>query len=201
MIRRLPIVPTIVVVAAVAVMIRLGVWQLQRAKLHAAELATYSRAATLPPIAFPTSRLRDDQLPLYRSATGNCLHVVGRRTSTGEDRSGEPGFVIILDCTTGAEGPGMSVEVGWSKNPNAMTSWVGGLISGVIVPDSKTRMRLVSASPAPGLEASAQPMPTVRISPTRNRGYAATWFAFAAIALVIYGLALRKRLGEAKPGR
>jgi cytochrome oxidase assembly protein ShyY1 len=194
--RRLPLVPTIVVAAAVALMIGLGVWQLQRAKLHESQFASYTAAAALPPLAYPTAPVRDDRLLMYRYATGNCLRVIGRRTSAGENRAEEPGFVIILDCATGAEGPGMSVAVGWSKNPNASTSWRGGLVSGVIVPDDKTRFRLAADGAAPGLEPIAPPKPSVRVSPARNRGYAATWFAFAVIALVIYGLALRKRSRE-----
>ena len=194
--RRLPLVPTIIVAVAVAVMIGLGVWQLQRARLHQVELARYASASRLPPIAFPTAPVGDDQSLMYRYATANCLRVTGKRTSVGENRTGEPGFVIILDCATGAEGPGMSVEVGWSKNPNATTPWKGGLVSGVIVPDDKSRFRLVAAGAVPGLEPSAEPTPTVKISPARNRGYAATWFSFAAIALIIYGLAVRKRMRE-----
>ncbi len=34
------------------------------------------------------------------------------------------------------------------------------------------------------------------ITPAVHRGYAATWFAFAAVALIIYALALRKRWNE-----
>jgi cytochrome oxidase assembly protein ShyY1 len=199
MIKRLPIIPTIVVVAAAALMVWLGVWQLQRAKLHKAQLASFVAASRKPPIAFPTIPIRNYDTLLYRYATGNCLRVVGRRTSVGENRSGEPGFVIIFDCATGAEGPGMSVEVGWSKNPNARTTWNGGLVSGVIVGDDKTRFRLVSATAAPGLEAVTPPKPSVKVSPARNKGYAATWFAFALIALIIYGLAVRKRSKEANP--
>jgi len=197
MTRRLPIIPTILVAAAVALMIWLGLWQLQRAKLHAAHLASYQSAAKLPPIAFPTVPVRTEALPYYRYATGNCLRVVGRRTAAGENRAEEPGFLIIVDCATGAEGPGMSVEIGWSKNPKAVVNWNGGLVSGVIVPDSKSRMRLVAATSVPGIEPSAVPRPSVRITPARNRGYAATWFALAAAALVVYALAVRKRL---RPG-
>lgn len=196
MIRKLPALPTLLVLAAVGLMLRLGVWQLHRAKEHAAELARYQRSAKLPPITYPTVPIKKADLPLYRQATGNCLKVVNRRTSTGEDRTGEPGFVIILDCATGAEGPGMSVEVGWSKNPNAKTSWAGGLVSGVIVPDDKTGMRLVAASAAPGLEPSVPPAPSVKVSPARNRGYAATWFALAVAGLLVYGFAIAKRLRE-----
>ena len=196
MIRRLPIVPTLVVIAAVAILTWLGIWNLQRARLHQAQLASYQSAARLPPIGFPTAPIPEEERPFYRYATGNCLHVVHWRTSVGEDRSGEPGFVVIADCATGAEGPGMSVELGWSKNPNARVNWAGGLVSGVIVPDRVSGMRLVAATPANGLAPSATPRPTVPITPGRNRGYAATWFALAAIALVIYALALRTRFRE-----
>lgn len=197
MIRRVPIISTIVVLAAVGVMIGLGVWQLQRAKWKEHLLARYAAAQTLPPIAFPTAPLSNDQLPLFRSATGVCLHVVGQRAIAGENRAGEPGYVHILDCTTGAEGPGMSVEVGWSKDPNAKVNWKGGPVSGVIAPDRRMRMRLVAASAPPGLEPSAPP--SMASIPNNHRSYAIQWFSFAVIALVIYGLALCKRLREDQP--
>ena len=82
---------------------------------------------------------------------------------------------------------------GGEKAPST-TSWAGGLVSGVIVPDDKSRIRLVSAAPAAGLEASAVPEPAVKVSPARNRGYAATWFGLAIAALTIYVLAVRKRM-------
>ena len=41
----------------------------------------------------------------------------------------------------------MSVEVGWSKDPNAKVNWGGGPVSGVIAPDRAHRMRLVAAFP------------------------------------------------------
>src|SRR3954470_16505728 len=110
MIRRLPVIATMVVIAAVAAMIGLGVWQLQRAKWKEGILARYAQAELLPPIEFPTVPLRNDQLPVFRHATGVCLHIVGQRAQAGEDRTGEPGYVHIVDCSTGAEGPGMSVE-------------------------------------------------------------------------------------------
>jgi len=197
MIRRVPIFSTIVVLAAVGLMIGLGVWQLQRAKWKEHLLTRYAAAQALPPIAFPTSPLSNDQLPFFRSATGVCLRVVGQRAMAGENRAGEPGYVHILDCTTGAEGPGMSVEVGWSKDPNAKVNWSGGPVSGVIAPDRRMRMRLVAASAPPGLEPSARP--SMASIPNNHRSYAIQWFSFALIALVIYGLALRKRLREDQP--
>lgn len=199
MIRRLPIVPTIVVAAAVALMIGLGMWQIRRAHWKEGMLAQYSQAQNLPPITWPTIPLSNDQLPLFRHATGVCLRAVGKRAVAGENTAGEIGYVQIVDCTTGAEGPGMSVAIGWSKDPNAKANWNGGLVSGIIAPDRRTRMRLVAATPAPGLEAIAPP--SLSSIPNNHRFYAAQWFAFAGIALLIYGLALRKRLKEEQIGK
>ena len=194
MTRRLPLLPTVVVAAAVALMVGLGVWQLQRAKWKEGLLARYAEGEKLPPIIWPTVPLKDAELPLFRHATGMCVKPVGQRAQAGENRSGEPGYVHILDCATGAEGPGMAVEVGWSKNPNAKINWAGGPVSGVIAPDRHSRMRLVAGSSPPGLEPSAEP--SLSSIPNNHRFYALQWFAFALIALVIYGLAVRKRWRE-----
>ena len=191
MTRKLPLIPTIVVGFAVAVMVGLGVWQLQRAQWKERLIAQYGAAEKLPPIAFPTLPMSDKALPLFRHATGVCLRPVGRRTVAGQGVSGEPGFVHIVDCSTGAEGPGMSVAVGWSKNPNAKIDWPGGPVSGIIAPDDHMRLRLVAASAPAGLETVAPP--SVNSIPNNHRSYAIQWFLFAGIAALIYGLALRLR--------
>lgn len=189
--KRVPIIPTIIVVAAVAVMIGLGVWQIERASWKNRLLAQYAQAENLPPIVWPTAPMSDSELPLFRHATGVCLRRVGSRTSGGENLQGETGFIHIVDCSTGAEGPGMSVVVGWSKNPNAKVIWDGGPVSGIIAPDSKTRMRLVAAGAPPGLEVAAPP--SIQSVPNNHMFYAVQWFLFAGIAALIYFLALRKR--------
>ena len=194
MTRRLPLVPTIVVIGALAVLISLGVWQLQRATWKEQMLARYAAAERLPPITWPTAPVIGE-LPLFRHATGVCVRPVGKRAIAGENRDGEPGYVQIVDCATGAEGPGMSVEVGWSRNPNIRVQWPGGPVSGIIVPDRFSRIRLVAASAPPGLEPSA--IPSVEnassITPAGHRMYAATWFALALAALIIYIIAVMKR--------
>ena len=48
--RRLPLIPTLVVAAAVAAMIGLGIWQLQRAAWKERLLAEYAGAAALPAV-------------------------------------------------------------------------------------------------------------------------------------------------------
>jgi cytochrome oxidase assembly protein ShyY1 len=53
-------------------------------------------------------------------------------------------------------------------------------------------MRLVADGAAPGLEPSALPSP--KTIPNNHRFYAVQWFALALIALVIYGLAVSKKI-------
>jgi cytochrome oxidase assembly protein ShyY1 len=192
---RLPLIPTLLVAAAVVTMIALGVWQLSRAQWKEQLLEQYRGASKLPPIAYPTSP-RTGPPPLYRWATGNCLRPVSKRTTAGQNRNGESGYVHVVSCVTGAEGPGMAVELGWSRDPNAKWQWPGGPVTGVIAPDRDHLMRLVAATPPPGLQPSALPS-TAAIS-NNHRLYAVQWFLFAAIALVIYVLVLRKR-ARAKP--
>jgi cytochrome oxidase assembly protein ShyY1 len=193
MIGRLPLIPTILVGLAVAAMIGLGIWQLDRAREKEALLAQYRAAQDKPPIAFPTLPL-GDELPLFRYATGLCLEPVSRRSRAGRNRAGEPGYVHIVECRTGAQGPGMAVEVGWSRDPRAQVRWSGGPVSGIIAPDSRMRMRLVAATPAPGLAPSAPP--SIESIPNNHLMYAIQWFLFAAVAVVIYLLALRRRQAD-----
>jgi len=194
MTRRIPVLPTIVVMIAVAVMIGLGIWQLQRARWKEGLVSQYAQADRLPPITFPTMPTDTDQLPLFRHATGVCLRPIRQRAVAGENRAGEPGYAHVVDCSTGAEGPGMSVEVGWSKDPNAKVNWNGGPVSGIIGPDRVARMRLVAATAPSGLEPSAPP--SVGSIPNNHRSYAVQWFAFALVASVIYVIAVRRKWTE-----
>jgi hypothetical protein len=157
-------------------------------------LARYATAEKMPPIAWPNAPIKGE-LPLFRHATGVCLKPVGKRATGGENRAGDSGYVQIVECATGAEGPGMNVEVGWSKDPNAAVQWPGGLVSGIIVPDRQSRIRLVAASAPPGLEPSAIPSVETAspVTPAGHRMYAATWFALALAALIIYIVAVMKR--------
>ena len=87
MTRKLPIIPTILVALAVATMIGLGIWQLERRQQKEALLASYAAAAGKPPIGWPAIPPKEP-LPLFRAATGNCLSVVGFRTAAGPKRPG-----------------------------------------------------------------------------------------------------------------
>ena len=190
---KLPFLPTAIVGAAVATMIGLGIWQLQRSDWKKGLIAQYEANSSLPPVAWPAVPTGDDNL-LYRRATGFCLEPTGWRAVAGRNRRDEPGWAHIAACRTGTEGPGMQVDMGWSKQ-SASPQWRGGEVSGLIVPDRKHVMRLVSDSPAPGLEPSKLPSPADM--PNNHMMYALQWFFFAIAAAAIYVLALRGRQRKA----
>jgi len=193
--KRVPIIPTIIVAAAVAVMITLGIWQLRRVEEKKALMVRYEAAANLPAVAWPAAPPGDDSL-LYRRAEGLCLQPTGWRAVAGRNAADEVGWSHVAACRTGAEGPGMQVDMGWSKQSDA-PRWSGGKVSGVIAPDSRHRIRLISTLPAPGLQASARPSPSS--TPNNHLVYAIQWFFFAAAAAVIYVLALRGRQKKVIP--
>jgi surfeit locus 1 family protein len=191
-VRKLPLIPTILVAAAIAVMIGLGVWQLARADEKAELLARYEAAEGQPPVAWPGATA-DPAALLYRRATGFCTEVVGWRAIAGRSRTGQPGWSHIAGCRTGGlEGPGMQVDIGWSRDHRQPQGWRGGEVSGVIAPDREHRILLVSETAAPGLEPSAAPTPTD--IPNNHLMYAGQWFFFALVAGIIYLVALRRRV-------
>ena len=209
--KRIPIFPTALVAICVAAMIALGVWQLQRAKWKDALVARYAAAAGKPPIAFPLIHPIDEAV-LFRRSSAFCLEPVGWTTEAGRSASGTSGWRHIAACRTGAEGPGLLVDVGVSNSPDAPKGWKGGRVSGVIawapqhgsviaralgkVPPPSPM--LVADTAPPGLEPSQKPSPAD--IPNNHLSYAVQWFAFAAIAALIYGIALWRRNTPSPPG-
>jgi surfeit locus 1 family protein len=206
--KRIPIVATTVVALCVAVMIALGVWQLQRAKWKDALIARYTTNLTLPPMTFqPLAPVSDDAM--FRKSQVHCLRVLHWREEGGQTPTNQPGYRHIADCVTGAEGPGALVDVGVSAIPNTTPAWQGGVVDGIVTtePDHTSligklfgksvppRPMLVADRPAPGLAASAPPS-TDEIS-NNHMAYAVQWFLFAGVAVVIYVLALRKKMARA----
>jgi surfeit locus 1 family protein len=197
--KRFPIVATILVVLAAAAMVGLGIWQLQRRQQKLAELAILAANPSKPPIAFPIPAIGDDLL--FRKAGAFCLKPV----SFALDGAGKAGFRVIARCATGAEGPGFSVQLGTTHDPEFKPRWSGGKVSGMIshAPSDKPliatmvgksapqQLLLVADTPAPGL--SANEMPSIEAIPNNHLAYAVQWFLFAGIAVIIYLLALRRR--------
>ena len=204
--RRWPLVPTVLVALAVAAMIALGLWQLLiRLPEKEAQLAQLAANPAKPAIAFP--RFPDDSL-LFRRASGFCLSVA----SIERAGAGNAGYRLIANCRTGAEGPGIKVQLGTTRDPDAKVQWGGGKVSGWIshAPDARPliaglfdhvprELLLVADTPAPGLAANSRP--DIGIVPNNHFAYAIQWFFFAAVASLIYVLAVRRRIARDGDGR
>lgn len=183
-------------------MIALGVWQLGRADEKAALLIQYAGASAKPEMAFPA--IATDSKLWFRRASGLCLEPVSVTVEPGRSSKGVGGWRHIAQCRTGAEGPGMVVDIGWSKRFDVKPVWTGGQVAGVIAPQPDHRsviaksfgraapgLMLVSNIPAAGLEPSAPP--SLEDVPNNHSAYAVQWFLFAGIAALIFALALRRR--------
>ena len=189
--RRLPLLPTLIVAAAVATMIALGVWQIARAGQKEALLTRYAAAQGLSPVAWPAVVPDEARLPLFRRSSARCVDPGAPRAIAGRNRKGESGYSHLVDCPVSENGPSLRVDIGWSEDPAAGRGWRGGEVAGVIGSDSERGLRLISAVGLAGLEPSSPP--SIDSIPNNHRGYALQWFLFAAAALSIYVLALRGR--------
>ncbi len=181
---RVPIIPTIIVLAAVSTMIALGIWQLGRRAEKEALIARYEAAASTGEIApFPLEGEGEDVL--FRRSQLSCFEVTGIEAVSGTSASGQKGWVHRARCVESLAAT-IPVDLGFSRNL-ATPAFTGGVVIGTIAPGP----RLVADPPAAGLEPMAKPDPGDL--PNNHLAYAGQWFFFALTALVIYVLALKRR--------
>ncbi len=182
---RVPIIPTILVVAAAAVMVALGFWQLGRSEEKTAMIARYSTIpvdqAAQPLVAEGNWQ---EEL-LYRRLSFDCGAPAGMRSTAATSANGAKGWSHVAKCSFDGDQQ-VEVALGWTISAVA-PEWEGGSVVGVLGPKGK----LVADPPLAGLEALAAPDPNDL--PNNHLAYAGQWFFFALTALVIYGFALRGR--------
>jgi len=196
--RRIPVISTIVVVAAAATMVALGVWQLGRAEEKAALIARYEANLAASPVRL--ERPLDAPDNLYRQVTMDCPRPFGWTAIAGRSASGQLGYAQRYVCQNESvhsgigESPLLQVYavIGWSRSPE-MVVWRGGTVSGILAPLGED-FKIVAEPPLADLEANATPDPSGL--PNNHLAYAGQWFFFALTALVIYWLALRRRWRE-----
>ena len=201
---RLPVIPTLIVAALVAVMIGLGFWQLDRRAEKNAAIAMAAANSGRPPVAFPALPPVPSEM-LFRPSSVVCLRVVGWQVVAGRAADGSVGYRHIAQCATGAEGPGALVALGVGQRPDERVKWTGGRVEGWLSeePDHRALItRLGGKAPPlrPMLVARAAPAglkpvapPGAADVPNNHLAYAVQWFLFAGIAAAIYILALRRR--------
>jgi len=190
--KRLPLLPTLIVALAVPVMIGLGIWQLERAEWKGALLARLEANARAPLIDRP-ARL-EDALGFRRVRT-RCREVEPREPTAARAVSGQAGYRQVIWCRDGRGEP-LLVSVGVAPAPTIRvsvepgTAFVGPLVPRSDRSPGDPRFLLVAEAPVPPLRAEAPPTPDT--IPNNHLAYAAQWFFFAATLSAIYGVYLRR---------
>ncbi len=183
--RPIPIVATLIVIAAVLTMIGLGFWQLGRMAEKQALIARYQAAAN--DSAEVPFRIGDNaEANWFRRSRITCGRVLSLTTVSGTAATGQKGLAVRASCTEGAFGEPFTIDIGFTREM-ITPQWDGGEVTGVIAPGP----RLVADPPVAGLQPLAKPDPGDL--PNNHLAYAGQWFFFALTALVIYVLALRRR--------
>lgn len=199
--RRVPLLPTLLVGLAVAAMLALGVWQLDRLAQKQRALAMFAANAMQPTITIESGAA--DSSLLFRHARSACQSVTGWARQGGRGVRGPQGWRQIATCRTHADAT-LLVDMGVTRDPMFRPHWPGGVVSGTLTraPDHRPLiaslfdgtpqpLMLVSDRAAPGLEPSTPP--DLASVPNNHLAYAVQWFLFAGVAMIIYVLALRLR--------
>ena len=188
---RIPIIPTIIVAGAIAVMIALGFWQLSRMGEKEALIARAEENLSMSAeVAYPVKSEDLDEV-LYRRTSIACTEVLSITPRAGTSAAGGKGWAQRASCMVDGLPQPVDMDIGWSLRPEA-AEWSGGEVRGTIAPGG----RIVAAQGLAGLESLASPDPSAL--PNNHLAYAGQWFFFALTALVIYILALRRRGTRAK---
>lgn len=201
--KRLPIIPTIIVAAAVAVMIGLGIWQLQRAEWKNRMLAELAGAPsqTLVDInALPPDRdSRRAPSIAFRRVRVTCYGPSGRpAVRIGRNAAGQTGFGYFLPCFLQEEGyywsERLHVNVGWASRPDvALTLDLRDRVVEGQLGEIKGEEPIILTSDQPIAPLQRSAPPRIEDIPNNHLAYAGQWFFFAAAAAIIFVLALRGR--------
>jgi surfeit locus 1 family protein len=214
-----PIIPTILVGAAVIIMLMLGMWQLERRTEKAGQLVTYqANIQKTELVAMPMMRPVPDAA-LFRRTQVDCTPVGDSIIRGGKDRTVDTTiFRTLVKCAMPASNAVMAdkrqskaahyyLDIGGTDNLDQKIIYslpirTTGMIS--MMPGDGVFSRLIGTAQPPemliiadqaaatGLVPSAYP--NVEDVPNDHLAYAIQWFLFAGFALLIYGLALRKRV-------
>jgi surfeit locus 1 family protein len=185
---KLPLVPTIVVLLAVGIMVRLGVWQIDRLHQKQSMIARYQAAMAMPVLDWSQG------VPLgargdYRRVALHCDRLGEQHQVGGRNAAGQSGWAHWVDCLPVSGN--VTVVAGWSRDLAPVALSPGAVTGYALGGEGAEPLRIVADPPLGGLAANARPDP--RDLPNNHFSYAVQWFLFAATALVIYGIAVWKR--------
>jgi surfeit locus 1 family protein len=202
--RRLPLLPTLIVFLLTAVLAGLGIWQLQRAEwkrqlILAAEVAP--QLAPLEPrdfVAAMTGRMSVQ----YRRAELVCRpgRVRPYDIRGGSSAGGQSGYLVLVSCRPDqGRAPDIVAVAGWTRRPDAagLALVVDTVFEGLVIerpygdePGRPQFMLIPDTAVAP---LAVSRTPTAADLPDNHLAYAGQWFGLALTLLLIYALWLRRR--------
>jgi surfeit locus 1 family protein len=202
-VRRIPIVPTLVVLALFATLVGLGVWQLQRREWKHDLIRQLEAAPKLPrlePGDF-LAAMQGIQSLQYRRAELPCSPgtVLPYDLRGGSNVRGDSGYLVLVSCRPNRKPPDIVVVAGWTQRPDAVgvPISVDTVFKGLIIErpygtaPGRPRFMLIPDTAVPPLQVSQMPDPGGL--PDNHLSYAGQWFGLAAALLGIYGVWLRRR--------
>ena len=132
MIRKLPLVPTLIVLIAVGIMIGLGFWQIDRLHQKEAMLAQYEAVEANAGVRRWTG---GNSIPPYSRGASECVKVTGASTESGQNAAHAAGWAKVAACTM-VGGVNARVVLGWSNAPDVV-QWAGGKLTGTYLSRGK----------------------------------------------------------------
>lgn len=192
MTRRLPLLPTLLVLIAVPVMIGFGLWQLERLEWKEALLARLAANASAPLLVLDRAPAEADG---FRLARADCTTLTPPAIAGAAPTvDGRDGFRHTARCTLPGGGA-VLVSLGVGRDPmQTVAAPATRSFTGRLVPRAgEPAFLLVAERPAAGLVAEAPPGPDSL--PNNHLSYAIQWFAFAATLAIVYVVYVRRRRG------
>ncbi len=202
--KRVPILPTLLVLLIGAALVSLGVWQLQRREWKHALIAQLEAAPKLPmlePADF-LAGMNGTQSLQYRRAELPCSPgtVLPYDMKGGSSASGESGYLLLVSCRPNRKPPDIVAVAGWTMRPDTVSQpiHVDTVFTGLIIErpygdaPGRPRFMLIPDTAVPPLQRSQRPTPGDL--PDNHLSYAGQWFGLAAALAAIYGVWLRRRM-------
>lgn len=203
MIRRLPILPTLITMIGVLILCGLGRWQLDRREWKHRKIAQLEAAPNLPPVSPQEfQRAMASELSLqYRRAEIGC-HAGPKQPydlRPGASAGGTSGYFVVVSCRPNNRPPDIVAVAGWTRDlaDKDRTINLDHELSGILIElpygdaPGRPRYMLIPDAPIPPLGKAHQP--SAADLPDNHLAYAGQWFGLAITLSAIYGLWLRKR--------
>lgn len=208
--RRIPVIPTVMTLVMLAILVSLGVWQLQRRDWKAGLIAEAKAAQSLPPLEPQDyfKAMAGEASVQYRRAELPCTpgEVLPYDIRGGSSAGGTSGYYVLVSCRPNNRPPDIVAVAGWTQRPDAarVPVVVDTLFQGTIIEhpygkaEGRPQFMLIAENPVPPL--GKPRLPTPDDLPDNHFSYAMQWFGLAAVLAVIYAIWLRRRMaGIAAP--